>query len=418
MKSRTNQSFPLHARFHRAIREFPRYNRFLEKAGNLALSLPESHCLVEIGAHRSLEMSRLIDLLGLEKSVISKIVAALARSRHVVTTPDSNDRRARILTLSASGQALLARFDAASNDRLKQFDSATGMTKGEIRHLADVLNKLSDALKAPETAHRLNEHILRAGIRRLTRAFGLLGRRALGSELNTIEWQALLSLAENPSCYTPSELARYLSVHKSAMAIALGELDSRGLITRVNDSHDKRITHLAASTAGYRLISKIEDSTAERFSAWRDLREEEVALLERWIRGAATTYHLDDKGLSTSELTQAEEIRTARHITASFYISHPNKLTRPAELFSERNRLVGLFQDQELVAAVELSRNKTPEVISLYSHQNLPVEGLRAFIARAVDPLLNTEVVASGGQFENLLRCHISVITALGRLFI
>jgi DNA-binding MarR family transcriptional regulator len=312
---------------------------------------------------------------------------------------------------------LLVALDDLSNARLNKFDRASGMKDVELLELSDAFHQLSDALNAGDTARRNKEHQLRPGIRRMTRAFGLLGRRALGSELNTLEWQTLLSIAENPCSYRPTELALYQGVHKSTMAIALAELERRGLIARIADKNDKRATYLSASNAGYRQITSIETRTARRFSAWQSVTTRQVELLERWMRGAASVYHLDDKSLKIETLVDESAITQARHATAAFYLSSPLSLTIPAELFSLRNNLYGLYRAGELVAAAELNKARCPRIVNLCFKDQLPLEALYAFLARAADPTLMTSFEICDEQIGAILKPHRPVVTALGRLF-
>lgn len=407
----------LHIRFHQSIREFPRYNRFLDRPNDLDLSLAASHCLVEIGAKTYLQLASLVALIGLEQSVVSKIVASLIRSRLVVSMPDATDQRARVLTLTRTGQSLLNALDDRSNARLNQFDRASGMKDVELCELSEAFHQLSDALRAGDTARRSKDHQFRPGIRRMTRAFGLLGRRALGSELSTLEWQTLLSVAENPCSYRPTELALYQGVHKSTMAIALAELERRGFIARVADKKDRRATYLSSTKAGYRQISSIETRTARRFSVWKSVTTQQVELLDRWMRGAASVYHLDDKKLTIETLVDESVITQARHATAAFYLSSPLSLTIPAELFSLRNNLYGLYQGSDLVAAAELSKARRPRILNLFFKDHLPLEALYAFLARAADPTLMTSIEICDAQVGAILKPHRPVVTALGRLF-
>ncbi|MEN9846720.1 MAG: hypothetical protein RIS36_1867 [Pseudomonadota bacterium] len=407
----------LHVRFHQSIREFPRYNRFLDRPNDLDISLAASHCLVEVGATASLQLASLVASIGLEQSVVSKMVASLLRARLVASMPDVTDKRARVLSLTRRGQLLLNSIDELSNARLTQFDRASGIKDVELRELSETFHELSDALNVADTARRNKEHQLRSGIRRMTRAFGLLGRRALGSELNTLEWQTLLSVAENPYSYRPTELALYQGVHKSTMAIALAELERRGFIARVADKKDGRATYLSATKAGYRQITSIETRTARRFSAWQGVTTRQVELLERWMRGAASVYHLDDKGLTIEPLLDESAITQARHATAAFYLSSPLSLTIPAELFSLRNNLYGLYRGGELVAAAELSKARRPRIVNLCFKDQLPLEALYAFLARAADPTFMTPIEIGDEQTRAILQPDRPVVTALGRLF-
>jgi DNA-binding MarR family transcriptional regulator len=409
----------LYARMHRALREFPRYNQFLTNANGLSISPPESHILVEVGGHGKLEYSTLVELIGLEKTAISKLIRGLCRQELIVATLSERDKRSKDLVLTIKGQRLLKTFDTAANQRLEQFDLISGFTARERHDLAAILGSLADALHAQRTVTRSKEHILRPAIRRLTRAFQLLGRRALGSKLNTLEWQTLLTLCENSAVTTPSQLCRDLEVSKSSLALALSELERQDLITRVQQEDDGRFFNLQPKRAGIHVVTALEVAAISDFSAWKGVTRHGIELVERWIRAAAFYYHIERKTLTLRHLESKEDLDRARRETLVRYLSNAQTDTVPASCFDPRSRCFGLYQqDGKLVAAVELKGAKPAHLQNVFIDEGLSLETARAFIARAVAQSMDQEVVVSSRLPFSYVIPKPEVCSVLGRLFI
>ncbi|WP_172963426.1 bifunctional helix-turn-helix transcriptional regulator/GNAT family N-acetyltransferase [Thalassospira marina] len=69
------------------------------------------HSLIEIGRSGTLQASDLCDLLGLEKSSVSRLVGKLVRTGMLRETADEKDRRAKVLSLTDQGRQTLSRID-------------------------------------------------------------------------------------------------------------------------------------------------------------------------------------------------------------------------------------------------------------------------------------------------------------------
>ena len=77
--------------------------------------------------------------------------------------------------------------------------------------------------------HRAAQH-MRAGLDEAARGHGLTGAR---------DWIVLSALAEGPRL-TQLALAQSLGLDKTTMTSLLDRMESRGLVTRCTDSHDRR----------------------------------------------------------------------------------------------------------------------------------------------------------------------------------
>jgi DNA-binding MarR family transcriptional regulator len=84
------------------------------------------------------------ETLGLHKSTMSRNIAVLERLGLVAREPSAEDARARILTITESGQASL---DSAVSARRARVSSILGRwSAGDVRDLARLLGQLNDDL--------------------------------------------------------------------------------------------------------------------------------------------------------------------------------------------------------------------------------------------------------------------------------
>jgi putative acetyltransferase len=104
-----------------ASRELVRELGFLQEK-DAATRLSHSHChaLIEIEARSSLAQAELPALLRLDKSTTSRIVAELEARRWVQARSSTEDRRARVLSLTAKGKSKVAVVHREANARVER----------------------------------------------------------------------------------------------------------------------------------------------------------------------------------------------------------------------------------------------------------------------------------------------------------
>jgi MarR family transcriptional regulator, organic hydroperoxide resistance regulator len=94
--------------------------------------------------------------------------------------------------------------------------------------------------------HRAAQH-MRVGLDEAARAHGLTGAR---------DWIVLSALAAGPR-QTQLSLAQSLGLDKTTMTSLLDRMESRGLITRSTDSHDRRARIPALTEDGQRIQAQV-----------------------------------------------------------------------------------------------------------------------------------------------------------------
>lgn len=76
------------------------------------------HTIVEIGNHESLTAGELVELLGLEKSSVSRMVRKLVEAGEIEEIPHEQDARAKRLRLTAQGQNTLRAINAFATQQV------------------------------------------------------------------------------------------------------------------------------------------------------------------------------------------------------------------------------------------------------------------------------------------------------------
>ena len=125
------------------------FNLIADTAG---VQLDRSGIVILTTLHRlgPLRLSDLADDIGLDRSTISRQVAAVVRAGYVERAVDENDARALLLTLTARGQAIRQKLAAAWHDIV--IGLMAEWPEQDIAELARLLSRLTVQFQLPEGA--------------------------------------------------------------------------------------------------------------------------------------------------------------------------------------------------------------------------------------------------------------------------
>lgn len=76
------------------------------------------HSMLEVEAHGSMTAARLGQILGLEKSSVSRMLAKLAEAGELEETPSSEDARTKLLSLTGKGRETVRNINAYADQRV------------------------------------------------------------------------------------------------------------------------------------------------------------------------------------------------------------------------------------------------------------------------------------------------------------
>ena len=147
------------------VREFNRF--YTARLGLLRkkhldgeFSLTEARILYEISTHPSTTASALRSTLELDAGYISRLLAALTRSRLVRQTPSEHDSREKQLTLTTFGEKAVARLNALSTKQLEEI--LADLSDSDRKTLAASLQKVRRILSRRHTPAIRIEHLTTA----------------------------------------------------------------------------------------------------------------------------------------------------------------------------------------------------------------------------------------------------------------
>lgn len=99
--------------------------------------------LVRISEQAPIRLSALAELVGLDTSTVSRHVARLEQDGFVVRSPDPDDGRASLLTVTDAGCEILGRVRDTRRAHLQQ--RVADWDADDVQQLADLLSRLLDA---------------------------------------------------------------------------------------------------------------------------------------------------------------------------------------------------------------------------------------------------------------------------------
>lgn len=152
--------------------------------------LPPSavHAIIEIGNQGSMTANQLGQVLLLEKSTISRMLARLIERGLIEEEPSATDGRAKILSLTPEGRAALGDINRFANLRVGKAlhslsNSARQRVVGGLTDYADALRTVHDKTGATSATIEIHEGLLPGAIGRVAEMHGRYYARewAMGS---------------------------------------------------------------------------------------------------------------------------------------------------------------------------------------------------------------------------------------------
>jgi len=129
--------------------------RFNRRAGvlksdpyGIGLSLSQSSALVDIDRFGNLSSSQLVQLLNLEKSSVSRLVAVLVEKKYIEVKSDSLDARIKNLILTKEGKKAVKTINDVSNETVE--DVFKLLSPHDRENVARVFQKISLAVEMIE----------------------------------------------------------------------------------------------------------------------------------------------------------------------------------------------------------------------------------------------------------------------------
>lgn len=231
----------------------------------------------------------LADLTHVNQTLIVKLVDALERKQWVVRDRNPADRRSYALRLTDEGKAALvelsADLDGGEAELTRPFNRA------EVAELQGLLVRLlgdDEALGLTTLSHRTGYLIAHA--HRSLRDWAAESLAPLG--LDPRDFGALSMLSTDEPC-SQNQLASRLGISPPAMQAFVEDLESRGFVSRVRRTDDRRVYDVTMTAQGRDLLREarlaataIQERIADRLGPDGDARLRD--LLTRLIADPST----------------------------------------------------------------------------------------------------------------------------------
>ncbi|MGN7384170.1 MarR family winged helix-turn-helix transcriptional regulator [Paenibacillus sp. SAFN-117] len=123
-------------------RRFGFMNKNCCSAGGCDISLIQSHILYEIDRQHKPSMQQVAEALGTDITTFSRQVQSLIKIKLVKKTPDPDDRRVNLLSLTTEGKYVAASIDRQMNEYLNEiFSHMNDFEKETVIHSIKLLNE-------------------------------------------------------------------------------------------------------------------------------------------------------------------------------------------------------------------------------------------------------------------------------------
>ena len=111
------------------------------------ITLSQCHTIIEIGRAEKISLNALAEILGLEKSTVSRSIEKLVNDGIVIRETDQEDRRFVILKLTKVGLSLFAEIEK----RMAVYftEVIAGLPGDKFGQIIESLRYLANALKGP-----------------------------------------------------------------------------------------------------------------------------------------------------------------------------------------------------------------------------------------------------------------------------
>lgn len=111
------------------------------------ITLSQSYTIVEIGRAGTMSLMQLTEILGIDKSAVSRSIDKLVNNGIVIRETDPEDRRSVTLRLSDKGETLFEEIEKRSTAYFDEVVAAIPNDKRE--QIIESLQYLGQALKGP-----------------------------------------------------------------------------------------------------------------------------------------------------------------------------------------------------------------------------------------------------------------------------
>ncbi len=228
------------------------YARFTAEAVRDDISSSEFVVLDTLADADADSQRELAERLGINRTIMVRLVDRLTDAGHVVRTRNPANRRSYVLSITDAGRAALENMRKVVSDRDAQVTAA--LDEPERRRLAELLGRL---LPEPDGPAVRSIEYLAAQAHYRQRRYGDSLLADVG--LRTRHFGPLTALELLAPC-PQQDVANHLGITGPAAAEVIDELVNAGLVSRGQDEHDRRRYALELTELGHERLTVVHQA--------------------------------------------------------------------------------------------------------------------------------------------------------------
>ena len=249
--------------------------RFEVPADQVAAGLghTEQSLLFVLDATPGSNVKELSDLIGLERSWMSRVVANLQKRGLLEVQVSDSDRRSKKIFLTTKGNDLLKESEQVVVEMFRE--NLASLSKNEQREFRDHLNKFADGLGAPDFEQHSGNDGIAYQLGRISAGFGMYGERMFGTDLTVSQLHTLLILQERRGKKSSLiDIDGELPMDTSTVSRIVQGFVKKGLVLKQQSERDRRSSHLELAANGaaymndyYKTVASVFKKALQSFSA-------------------------------------------------------------------------------------------------------------------------------------------------------
>jgi DNA-binding MarR family transcriptional regulator len=355
------------------------------------LGISEAQILVQTFIENKITAKRLIEILQLEKSTISRTVDRLAKKGFIILEPSHEDKRSHNLILSETGNLYVAQLQDSNNKILSE--CLRQLSAREQYELGNLLNLLADGMHCSQANYLPGDHPVTLAIVRLGRGTGMTGLNLMGTRYNSTQYHILLTVKENPRI-SFTGLCEKIHLNKATISRNLNNLEKNKLVKKSKNER-QAISQFLISDNGKEAI--IDVDLAGQEVIYEGLKNQDLSipnklkeLLEKFLKPNIQ----DEKNLVIQKRIEVKRIETLadRQIARGMFIDSLIKnnlhFSTPDCFYSPPNVIFGLFIEYNLVAACEvILHDKACNIVNPIKLPQIEIEIINMFHNKVIEQM-------------------------------
>lgn len=325
------------------------------------LSLDESHVLAEVELNAGISVVEVAARIGMDKSTTSRFIAALADRDFLKVVQSEEDKRVKKIMLTQQGRDILRVDNGIRNQQVSEcISSLNTKDQSSLRYY---LSLMADALGAVPVFGTAEDNAVKIEIRRLTRAFGIIGNQFMGTGFTVHQCQVLHLVFTNGYEMSMQDLRDMLPFEKTTFSRLVSGLADDDLILKVASEFDRRQFNVKLTQKGIaiaqhnlKLGAAVMQTSTQKMSS-EDINNF-VVILEKFLMQTRRTERvMAEESVSVDILKTPEERKVGRGFLMETLVRLHAHYDVPEEIFPRGSLCYALYIGNSMRAVFEIRKD-------------------------------------------------------------